>query len=62
MTGYGRAVQTFENREITVEILEEKDGWMKIESGGATGYVSAEYVTTGEKAKKLVIYVNSIQK
>lgn len=28
---------------------------MKIESGGATGYVSAEYVTTGEKARKLAL-------
>ena len=36
-------------KNCAVEILEEKDGWMKIESGGATGYVSAEYVTTGEK-------------
>lgn len=38
-------------KNCAVEILEEKDGWMKIESGGATGYVSAEYVTTGESKK-----------
>ncbi len=42
-------------KNCAVEILEEKDGWMKIESGGATGYVSAEYVTTGEKARKLAL-------
>ena len=42
-------------KNCAVEILEEKDGWMKIESGGATGYVSAEYVTTGEEARKLAL-------
>lgn len=42
-------------KNCAVEILEEDDGWMKIESGGATGYVSAEYVTTGEKARKLAL-------
>ena len=42
-------------KNCAVEILEENDGWMKIESGGATGYVSAEYVTTGEKARKLAL-------
>lgn len=42
-------------KNCAVEILEENDGWMKIESGGATGYVSAEYVTTGEDARKLAL-------
>lgn len=42
-------------KNCAVEILEEKDGWMKIESGGATGYVSAEYVTTGKEAKELAL-------
>ncbi len=42
-------------KNCAVEILEENDGWMKIESGGATGYVSAEYVKTGEEARKLAL-------
>lgn len=42
-------------KNCAVEILEENDGWMKIESGGATGYVSAEYVTTGKEARKLAL-------
>ncbi len=33
-------------------IIKEKDGWYKIKSGTVTGYVKADYVLTGEKAKK----------
>ena len=32
------------------EILETLDGWYKIQSGDVTGYVSAEYLITGEEA------------
>ena len=32
------------------EILEEQDGWYKITSGKVEGYVSAEYIITGEEA------------
>ena len=32
------------------EILEELDGWYKITSGNVEGYVSSEYVITGEEA------------
>ena len=34
------------------EILEEVDGWYKIESGNVSGYVSSEYLLTGQKALK----------
>ncbi|MCI8511425.1 MAG: SH3 domain-containing protein [Lachnospiraceae bacterium] len=33
------------------EILEELEGWYKIRSGGIEGYVSSQYVLTGEEAK-----------
>lgn len=32
------------------EILGEEDGWYKIKSGNVEGYVSAEYIITGEEA------------
>ena len=32
------------------EILETLDGWSKIQSGDVTGYVSADYLITGEEA------------
>ncbi len=32
------------------EILEELNGWYKIKSGNVEGYVSAEYIITGEEA------------
>lgn len=33
------------------EILEEQDGWYKIRSGNITGYVSADYILTGDEAR-----------
>ena len=36
------------------EILDTStEGWYKISSGGVTGYVSSQYVYTGDEAKKL---------
>lgn len=35
------------------EILEEKDGWYKIQSGKVEGWVSAEYIIAGEEAYKI---------
>lgn len=35
------------------KILEEKDGWTKIESGSVAGYIKSEYLATGAKAEKL---------
>ncbi len=35
------------------KILEEKDGWTKMESGSVTGYIKSEYLATGAKAEKL---------
>ena len=37
------------------EILEELDGWYKITSGGIEGYISNEYVLTGDAAKEAAI-------
>lgn len=33
------------------EILDEADGWYKIRSGNITGYVSADYILTGDAAR-----------
>ena len=38
-----------------VDILEEKDGWYRIRSGGAEGYVKKEYIITGREARKLAM-------
>lgn len=35
------------------KILEEKDGWTKIESGSVTGYIKSEYLAKGAEAEKL---------
>lgn len=35
------------------EIVETLDGWYKITSGGIEGYVSSQYVVTGDEAKAL---------
>lgn len=37
------------------EILETLDGWYKIKSGPITGYVSAEFVATGQEAKDIAV-------
>ena len=37
------------------EILEELEGWYKITSGGIEGYISTEYVLTGDAAKEAAI-------
>lgn len=37
----------------SAKILEEKDGWTKIESGSVTGYIKSEFLATGAKAEKL---------
>ena len=34
------------------EILEETDGWYKIRSGSITGYVSGDYILTGDAARQ----------
>ena len=34
------------------EILSEEDGWYKIRSGKVTGYVSADYILTGDAARQ----------
>lgn len=34
------------------EILEESNGWYKVQSGNVTGYVSGEYMLIGEEANK----------
>ncbi len=34
-------------------VLAEKDGWYKVESGSVTGYIKAEFLTTGDEVKEL---------
>ncbi len=36
-----------------VEIIDEVDGWYKIESGELKGYVKAEYIATGDEALEI---------
>ena len=36
------------------DIIGRKDGWVKIESGNAKGYIKAEYLDTGDDAEKLI--------
>lgn len=42
-------------KNTACEILDEANGWYKIKSGPVTGYVSAEYVVTGEKAIEIAL-------
>ena len=42
----------YNDGSATLEDTEE-DGWYKIKSGNATGYVKAEYFATGEQAKEI---------
>lgn len=37
------------------EILDYADGWYKIQSGPVTGYVSAEYIVTGDEAVAIAV-------
>ncbi len=37
------------------EILEYEDGWYYIQSGPVKGYVSADYIVTGDEAKRIAI-------
>ena len=39
------------------DILETVDGWYKIKSGPVTGYVSSEYILTGQAAKDEALQV-----
>ncbi len=37
------------------EILDQADGWYHIQSGPVDGYVSAEYIVTGDEARKIAV-------
>lgn len=39
------------------DLIEEEDGWYKIESGSCKGYVKAEYCVTGDEAQELAAKV-----
>lgn len=39
-------------------ILEENNGWLKIQSGEVSGWVSAEYVAVGKEAERLLEEIN----
>ena len=45
-------------RGCTGEQLEEAEGWVKIQSGPVTGWVSTEYVKTGAEADQLISEIN----
>ena len=36
--------------DTACEILDYADGWYKVKSGPVTGYVSADYIITGDEA------------
>lgn len=38
-----------------VDLLEHADGWYRISSGGAEGYVSDRYIATGDEAKEIAM-------
>lgn len=40
-------------RNSACEILETLDGWYKIQSGEVSGYVSAEFIVTGDEARAI---------
>lgn len=42
-------------KDTACEILDEANGWYKIKSGPVTGYVSAEYVVTGDEAIEIAL-------
>lgn len=42
-------------RNSACNIVGEEDGWYQIESGAVKGYVSKEYILTGDEAKKIAL-------
>ena len=42
------------------EQVETADGWIKVQSGAVTGWVSAEYVKTGDEADQMIAELNPV--
>lgn len=42
------------------EQVEAADGWIKVQSGAVTGWVSAEYVKTGDEADQMIAELNPV--
>ena len=42
------------------EQVETADGWIKVQSGAVTGWVSAEYVRTGAEADQMIAELNPV--
>ena len=51
-TSYGVVGYLPKNGMVTVLELSEDNSWAKIESGAVTGYVSTDYLYTGEEGRK----------
>lgn len=56
----GKIIGKMTNHNVC-NIVSEKNGWAKIESGKVKGYVKADYLIEGEKAEKLAEKVASLK-
>lgn len=50
---YGEVVGKLQRGAVCEVVDTSVDGWYKISSGGVTGYVSSQYIHTGEKAREM---------
>lgn len=50
---FGEVIGKLQRGAVCEVVDTSKEGWYKISSGGVTGYVSAQYIHTGDKAKKM---------
>lgn len=50
---YGEVVGKLQRGAVCEVVDASADGWYKISSGGVTGYVSSQYIHTGEKAREM---------
>lgn len=50
---YGEVIGKLQRGAVCEVVDTSTDGWYKISSGGVTGYVSAQYIHTGDKAKEM---------
>ena len=48
-------------RNTGCNIISEKNGWSKIESGNVKGYVKSEYLIKGEEAQKRALKVATLK-
>lgn len=50
---YGEVIGKLQRGAVCEVVDTSTDGWYKISSGGVTGYVSSQYIHTGDKAKEM---------